>query len=463
MRRLVFAAFSVFAAGCLTDDPAAPALSPDEQLPGGTTTNTVLLGTNAFIKPVTNITSEHRGQFFSGNSFFNQAWVQAPASTTARDGLGPLFNARSCSGCHFKDGRGRPPLEPEEPFESMLLRIGLPGQGEHGEPRADPLYGGQLQPFGVAGVPGEGTPRVTYQEVSGTYADGEAYSLLSPSYSIENPALGAPDDELLISARVAPAVVGLGLLQALPLERLEELADPDDLDGDGISGKLNWVWDVTAGTLAAGRFGWKAEQPSVRQQSAGAFLGDLGVTSSLFTEQDCTSAEVECLAAEAGGTPEIDDQLLDRIELYGLLLAVPVRERWKDAELLRGRALFHDAGCSGCHVPNHRTGTLAGFPEVSDQSIWPYTDLLLHDMGPELSDGRPVFAAEAAEWRTPPLWGLRFYRIVNGHDRLLHDGRARGVAEAILWHGGEAEAAREIFRALPAHDRARLIAFVESL
>ena len=463
MKRSVVAALALFAAGCLTDDPAAPALSPDEQLPGGATTNTVLLGTNAFIKPVANITSEHRGQFFSGNSFFNQAWVQAPASTSARDGLGPLFNARSCSGCHFKDGRGRPPLEPEESFESMLLRIALPGRGEHGEPLADPVYGGQLQPFGITGVPGEGTPRVTYQEVLGNYADGEPFGLLSPSYSIESPALGAPSDELLISARVAPAVVGLGLLEALPLERLEELADPDDLDGDGISGKLNWVWNVSAGALTPGRFGWKAEQPTVRQQSAGAFLGDLGVTSSLFSEQDCTSMELECLAAVDGGTPEIEDQLLDRIELYGLLLAVPVRERWNDAELLRGRALFHEAGCAGCHVPNHETGTLPGFPEVSEQSIWPYTDLLLHDMGPELSDGRPVFDAEGPEWRTPPLWGLRFYQIVNGHDRLLHDGRARGVAEAILWHGGEAEAAREVFRTLPAHDRARLIAFVESL
>jgi CxxC motif-containing protein (DUF1111 family) len=442
---------------------APPELDPSEQLPGGAATNRLLLGANAFTMPAGNLSADHENLFFAGNSFFNQNWVQAPASTTARDGLGPLFNARSCAGCHFKDGRGRPPLEAGEAFSGLLLRLSIPGSGEYGEPLPEPNYGSQLQPFAVAGVPTEGVPSVEYHVVPGEYGDGESYELLAPSYAIE-PAPGVPlAADTLISPRVAPAMVGLGLLEAIPQERLEALADPDDQNRDGISGRINHVYDVTLETITVGRFGWKAEQPSVRQQSAGAFAGDLGLTTSLFPLDDCAANEQACAEAPNGGEPEVDDATLDRVELYSRVLAVPIRQHWKDADVLRGRDLFFEAGCAGCHVPNHTTATSAPIPEASAQKIWPYTDLLLHDMGPGLSDDRPAFAAEGSEWRTPPLWGLRFYSVVNGHDRLLHDGRARGVAEAILWHDGEAAAAREAFRSLPKAQRTLLIGFVESL
>lgn len=434
-----------------------------EWLPGGATTNTLLLGSNAFTLPAENITAEHESLFFSGNSFFNQAWVQAPSSTESRDGLGPLFNARSCAACHFKDGRGRPPLEPDEPFVGLLLRLSIPGSGSHGEPLPDPSYGGQLQPFSILGVPPEGSPRVTYREVSGAFSDRTPYQLREPTYQVEELAYGPLSAEVLISPRVAPAVIGLGLLEAIPVARLEALADPDDADGDGISGRLNYVWDASSSSVAPGRFGWKAEHPTVRQQSAGAFLGDVGITSALFATQDCTDAQPECRSALSGGEPEISEHLMDRVELYARLLAVPVRSGWDDEPVLRGKWLFREAGCAGCHVPRHETGDVAGLPEVSGQVIWPYTDLLLHDMGEGLADHRPVFAADGREWRTPPLWGIGFYQTVNGHQLLLHDGRARGVAEAILWHGGEAEPAREAFRRMSSEERQSLITFIESL
>jgi CxxC motif-containing protein (DUF1111 family) len=456
-------ALALVACGGAPDEAVHTAPPAEERMPGGATTNTLLGGSNAFTMPAANITAEHEELFYAGNGFFNQAWVQAPSSTEGRDGLGPLFNARSCAACHFKDGRGRPPLTEDEAFLGMLFRIGPPELGEHGAPAPDPTYGGQLQPFAVLDVVAEGTPRVRTTEVTGEYADGDVYTLLRPEYSIEEPAYGPLDPALAISPRVAPAMIGLGLLEAITEARLAELADPDDADADGVSGRINRVWDAAAAETATGRFGWKAEQPSVLQQSAGAFLGDMGLTTELFTEQDCTDAEPECAAATSGGAPEVSPELLERVAVYGRLVAVPLRVGSAKPGVLRGRELFLASGCGSCHVPRHETGEVDGFPELSGQVIFPYTDLLLHDMGDELSDGRPSFGAEGNEWRTPPLWGLGRYPVVNDHDRLLHDGRARGVAEAILWHGGEAEEARERFRTLSAVDRARLVEFVESL
>lgn len=441
----------------------SPSPDPAERLPGGDTTNTLLLGAGAFSRPAGNISEEHELDFYTGNSFFNQSWVTAPASTDSRDGLGPLFNARSCASCHFKDGRGKPPEDDTEEFLGLLLRLSIPGAEEGEAPVPDPVYGGQLQPFSIQDVPAEGDPRVTYRERKGTYDDGGSYTLLEPSYEISDPGYGELPPDLQVSPRVAPATFGLGLLEAISEERLRELADPDDEDGDGISGRINRVVDVRTGDIVVGRFGWKAEQPSVKQQSAGAFLGDMGITTSLFAQQDCTEAEADCAAAADGGEPEISDELLEKVALYARLLAVPVRPEWDDPEVLEGKKLFEAVGCGSCHVGRHETGEDAELEETSSQIIFPYTDLLLHDMGEGLSDGRPSFGATGAEWRTPPLWGLGRYRDVNGHDRLLHDGRARGVAEAILWHGGEAEAAQQNFKALSRSDRDALIRFVESL
>lgn len=439
---------------------------PAERLPGGTSTNTLLLGVNAFTRPAENILSEHEPLFFTGNSFFNQAWVEAPSSTTARDGLGPLFSARSCAACHFKDGRGRPPLESDESFLSLIVGVGVIEQEqEEAHLVKDPVYGNQLQPFAIPDVPVEASPQVHYEVLKETYADGQPYELMHPTYEIVNPAYGDPSEALVLMPRVAPHVAGMGLLDAIPEERLRELEDPEDSDGDGISGRVRMVNDVVSNQLKPGRYGWKAEKPTILQQVATAFRNDIGITSPVFASDDCTVTQTQCLNTPSGGEPEISQDIFGKVVAYNHLLAVPVRPLWDDPEVLRGKKLFQELNCVGCHVPSHETGE-SEFEELSFQQIFPYTDLLLHDMGKELSDAIPpglTPPAEAQEWRTPPLWGIGRVETVNGHTRFLHDGRARNMEEAILWHGGEAESSREAFKALSSEERALILKFLESL
>jgi len=417
---------------------------------------------NAFSLPARNLPEARRPQFFVGNSFFNQNWIAAPASVAARDGLGPLFNARSCSGCHFKDGRGQPPAA-GEPMDTMLVRISVPGEGPHGGPKRHPVYGDQIQGQSIPGVRREADVFVTYEEVAGRFGDGEPFSLRRPAYRIANLGYGELDRPLLLSPRVSPAIVGLGLLEAIPAAALERSADPDDRDSDGISGRVNIVWDAVREGMAIGRFGWKAEQPTVLQQTAAAFAGDIGITTSLFPRDDRSELEPAGAAARAHAGPEASAQVLHAVALYARSLAVPAARTDGDARAVGGRELFAVARCSACHTPTARTGDYPDQPELANQTIRPFTDLLLHEMGSELADRRPSFAASGSEWRTPPLWGVGLVGKVNGHTFLLHDGRARNVSEAILWHGGEAAASRERFRTMPAQDRAALIAFVNSL
>ncbi len=437
-----------------------PALAPDPLLGGGTTVFDTSV--NAFGQPAANQPLAERPHFFTGNALFNRNWVTAPSSTVGSDGLGPIFNALSCSGCHFKDGRGRPPVG-DEPFETLLVRLSVPGEDPIDGSVAEPRYGHQLGNRAIRGVPAEGAPRLEYEERPGAYGDGTSYSLRAPRLAIDDLAYGPLAPDVQTSVRVAQQIIGLGLLEALDEATVLATADPDDTDGDGISGRANRVWDRRQGATVLGRFGWKANAPTLEQQTAGAFLGDIGITSPLFLDEDCTSVEAACVAAPNGGAPEVDQLKLDLVMFYVTLLAVPARRAIDDAQARRGEALFASAGCGGCHTTTLVTGELPGFPAVSHQTIHPYTDLLLHDMGPDLADGRADFLASGSEWRTPPLWGLGLVPTVNDHTFLLHDGRARGFAEAILWHGGEAETAREAFRTMPAADRAALVRFLETL
>lgn len=416
---------------------------------------------DAYTKSAKGLDFDQEGTFQVGNIFNGDNWVVAPASTAQRDGLGPVYNATSCSACHSRDGRGRPP-EPGEAMLSMLIRLSVPGSDEHGGPLPEPRYGGQLQPQGIPGVPGEGTPEISWEEESGEYADGTRYSLRRPSVTITDLSFGPMQDDVMFSPRVAPPQYGLGLLEAVPGDAILSRADPDDLDGDGISGRTNHVWDAVNQTMALGRFGWKANVPSIRHQTAGALNGDIGITSSVFPDENCVEGQSACAEAEDGGAPEIDEDILDAIVFYGQTLAVPARRDYREPEVLRGRAQFRALGCASCHVPSLTTGEHE-IEALSGQRIWPYTDLLLHDMGDDLADGRPDFEASGNEWRTPPLWGIGLLETVNGHQYLLHDGRARGFAEAILWHGGEAEASRAAFVALSKDDREALLAFLASL
>lgn len=438
--------------------PAPPAAA----LSGGETTvfDTTI---NAFSLPARNLVPDQRRAFFVGNTFFNDNWVVAPASTEGRDGLGPTFNAPSCASCHFKDGRAAPPTKPGEDRPGLLIRLAVPGADAYGGPLPDPRYGGQLNDRGIPGVAAEGRLKRTVESVPGSYTDGEPYVLERPVYAFEDLAFGPLDPAVMISPRVAPAMPGLGLLEAVPEASILARADPDDADGDGISGRPNRVWDQAAGATRLGRFGWKANQPTIEQQVAGAFLGDIGVTSRLNPEQNCPDSQPDCQRAPSGGAPELDDHKLERVTRYSQTLAVPARRGLDDPEVRRGEALFAEARCTACHLPELRTGPDAAFPQLADQVIHPYTDLLLHDMGEGLADGRPDYLATGSEWRTPPLWGIGLVKTVNGHTRFLHDGRARDLAEAILWHAGEATAARDAFRALSRIDRAALLRFLNSL
>ena len=453
-------------AGIATDslrasDNLSGEVSP-KALSGGETT-VFDTSKNAFTFAARNLKAERKAQFFTGNSFFNENWVAAPASTAGRDGLGPLFIARSCSACHFKDGRDQAPGEGEF-ARTLVVRLSLPGKdAKTGGPISEPVYGGQLQTRALPGVKAEADVRMHWVEVKGQHTDGEAYSLRRPQYAFTNVAYGAMHKMMRSSVRVAPAAIGLGLLEAIPVATLEKLADAEDKDGDGISGRVNRVWDFATQKHKVGRFGWKAEQPSVRQQVSGAFNDDMGLTTSLFAHENHSTTQAKQIAFTSGGSPEVSDDILNAVVLYSRTLAVPARRDVDAPGIQKGEKLFRTIGCAKCHIPELQTGADTDLQELANQTIQPFTDLLLHDMGEGLADGRGVFAASGQEWRTPPLWGIGLIKTVNGHTELLHDGRARNLAEAILWHGGEAETAKEQFRSLSKAEREALLRFLESL
>jgi CxxC motif-containing protein (DUF1111 family) len=433
----------------------------DEEMSAGKTT---VYETNrrAFSLPAANMSTKRRGQFAVGHSFFNMPWVEAPASTRIRDGLGPHFLGRSCTACHTHDGRAEPPEDGEQPM-GLLMRLSIPGRDKFGAPLAEPTYGGQFNNQAITGVNPEGKIEIRYEEIPGQYADGTPYSLRKPSYSFTDLGYGPMHADTMVSPRIAQQVIGMGLLEAIPEKTIRSLADPDDRDGDGVSGRPNRVWDVTSNTRKLGRFGWKANSPTVAHQTAAAAHGDIGITSRFFPAEECLAAQKDCHAALNGGKPEIDDKNLATLVFYTSTIAVPARRNVDSPQVLRGKRLFHEARCTACHVPKHVTGKVEAFPELSRQTIRPYTDLLLHDMGPGLADNRPDFEATGAEWRTPPLWGIGLFETVNKHTTYLHDGRARNLAEAVLWHGGEAESAKQTFAGMSKEEREALIAFLNSL
>lgn len=397
-----------------------------------------------------------------GHSFFNQNWVAAPASASGRDGLGPLFQARSCSACHNKDGRGAPPPAGEQML-AMLLRISIPGQSAHGGPHPEPTYGLQLDERAIPGVTPAGAVEMSYKEQPGSFPDGEAYSLRRPTYKLTKPGYGEFHPETLTSPRVAPAVYGDGLLELVPEQAILDLAKVESEEGFGIAGRPNYVWDEEKQATVLGRFGWKANEPGLRQQIAHAFVSDIGITSSLEPQEPLSEAMAALRDLPRGGSPEVSDKIFGRVVAYIRTIAVPARRDWTDETVLHGKRVFTEARCASCHTPKLQTGNDPEFLEISNQTIRPYTDLLLHDMGDGLSDGRPDYLATGRDWRTAPLWGVGLVETVNRHTYFLHDGRARNLQEAILWHGGEAEKSREAYRRLSATDRSALLRFLASL
>jgi CxxC motif-containing protein (DUF1111 family) len=425
----------------------------EEKLGGGTTIPFSRYEKESFGRSAMNISREHWTNFFYSKIPFVRDWTRVAGTSP----VGPTFNATSCSSCHFRDGRGRPPEGAEAFPISMVFRIGAADSSGQWGP--DPVYGGQIRTHAVDGLPAPGNVRINYQSVHGIFEDGTEYELRKPECRLVNLSHGEPKRHLSISARVAPATFGLGLLEAVPDAEIMRRADPMDRDGDGISGCARVLRDVETGSHALGRFGWKAGQPTIRQQAARAFSEDMGITSPLFGGQEYTRGD----HPGAVRSPEISREQLDSVVFYLKLIGVPGRRDWNNSNVRRGKALFNFIGCARCHVEELHTGNVDHLPELSNQIIHPYTDILLHDMGPGLADPLPEGSIDGTEWRTAPLWGIGLVHVVSEHTNFLHDGRARNIEEAILWHGGEAESAQSQYCRLSANDRSALLEFLNSL
>ena len=447
-----------------------------EERSAGAATVRVTLDANAFSQPSGNISFEDELNFKVGNGLFRKIWVSSPASTLASDGLGPLFNARSCQRCHIKDGRGHPPEGPDDNSISMFLRISIPDEtvtmteiADYIGTAPDPNYGNQLQDFALPGHQAEYRLQVDYQEIEVELADGTIVNLREPTYSATELGYGPLHPDAMLSPRIAPQMIGLGLLAAIPAADILAHADPDDANEDGISGRPSIVWSDQFERPMLGRFGLKAGSATVNEQSAGAFAGDIGISNPLHPSPagECTPKQTVCQNAPHGAgdarAHEIDEVGLELVTFYSQNLGVPARRDVDDPQVLRGKKVFYDNGCTACHQPAFVTHRLKDQPAQSFQLIWPYTDMLLHDMGPGLADNRPENTATGSEWRTPPLWGVGLTKQVSDHTYFLHDGRARSLLEAVLWHGGEAQQARDKVVGLSTDDRDALLRFLESL
>ncbi|MGF6204237.1 di-heme oxidoredictase family protein [Pseudomonas frederiksbergensis] len=454
------------------DAPRFTQAEPGEARSGGSAT-VRKTDQNSFSLPSANLPPSRRVDFSVGNSFFRSPWVIAPSTTTARDGLGPLFNTNACQNCHIKDGRGHPPTPDAANAVSMLVRLSIPDTPayakviEHLGVVPEPVYGGQFQDMSVPGVAPEGKVRVDYTPVPIRFKDGTEVELRKPVLQITQLGYGPMHPDTRFSARVAPPMIGLGLLEAIPDEAILANAAAQAKDKNGIAGRPNQVWDDAQQKTVLGRFGWKAGQPNLNQQNVHAFSGDMGLTTSLRPFDDCTDAQTACKQAPNGngpnGEPEVSDNILRLVLFYSRNLAVPARRDVSAPQVLAGKNLFFQAGCQSCHTPKYTTAADAAEPELANQVIRPYSDLLLHDMGDGLADNRTEFKASGRDWRTPPLWGIGLTQAVSGHTQFLHDGRARNLLEAVLWHGGEASAAQQQVLSFNAEQRAALLAFLNSL
>nr|WP_284378845.1 di-heme oxidoredictase family protein [Amylibacter marinus] len=458
-----------------TSDFSAP--EKFESNPAGAASVPVRKNSDAFSDPSANISFADQLNFRLGNALFRKLWVSSPSSTLASDGLGPLYNARSCQRCHLKDGRGHPPANNDDRAVSLVLALARPDPHPDTSDITgylatlpDPTYGAQFQDLAAPGHAAEGRFEITTTDYPITFADGTEITLQRPEYHLHDLAYGPMHPQTIAAPRIAPQMIGLGLLEAIDPTDIIAHADPDDADGDGISGRANMVYSGALGQTALGRFGLKATSASVLDQSAAAFSNDIGISSPLHPagHGDCTPNQPACRAAPNGNTPthdnaEISAEALRLVTFYARNLGVPKRRRVDAPEVLQGKQIFYDSGCIACHRPKFVTQRLTHLPEQSFQLIWPYTDMLLHDMGPDLADGVSAARATGREWRTPPLWGIGLTQQVSGHTRFLHDGRARNLLEAILWHGGEAETAKQQVLRLSKPQRDALIAFIESL
>lgn len=429
--------------------PVAQIPELGERLNAGGETTVFVTDETAFENPSANLTAEQIEEHDAGDEEFDVVFDLAGSDVSP--GLGPRFNHNQCSACHPADGRSEFPADINE-LSGLLYRVSI-GNDLNTGPLEVPNYGKQAQNQAIPGIAPELDYKVTWEEITETLLDGTVVNLRKPTFSYENPYMPVPQN-LLIAPRIAPPIIGLGLLEAIPESDILALVDENDQNGDNISGKANYVINPETGVRELGRFGWKANTSTLRVQTAGAYLDDMGITSDIFSMDEVNDGFKD--------DPEISSEVLELVTFYTQTLAVPAPRNIEDENIRRGSAIFESIQCASCHVPKQRT-LEASIDALANQTIWPYTDMLLHDMGEGLSDGRADFLATETEWKTRPLWGIGLTETVSGHTDLLHDGRARNIMEAILWHGGEAQASKDKFKILDAEDRADLMAFINSM
>lgn len=445
------AALAIISGCAMLAGPAAKGISDD-----------ATVGTEQFVPIASLPDAQSLERYERGFALLQQVWQIAPGTDAQHDGLGPLFNAASCQGCHSVATRRQVPENSGERLISALVRVSVRQDGT-GETLPHPAYGAQLNELSIISVPAEVRIQVRYTDRKVELADGTPVWVREPELVFHDPQYGALDRRVMTSLRAAPPIEGTGLLDLVPEEVLLEYADPDDKNRDGVAGRANTVPHEPSGNTVIGRLGWKANAADLRTQIATALHEDMGLTSVVFPRSACTPVQADCLRAPSGGDPEVTAAMLDDLTFFLTWLAPPARRHVDDAETRRGEALFRSTGCAACHRETLTTGENARYPALSRLEFHPYTDLLLHDLGAGLADGRPDHEASGGDWRTPPLWGLGLAQAANPTARFLHDGRARTLTEAILWHAGEAQRSRDRFRSLNAADREALLRFLDSL
>ena len=475
---------------------------------------------HGFSTPIVTLSAQELEIHLAGDAHFETSFTTAPNNEHPElDGLGPVFNNQDCNSCHQRDGRPSTLTIPEGQERILLgadagifLRISI-DDGECLIPAADnnyckntpvPDFGTQLFHRGVLKARadwsenpfiGQANVYLSYQTEDFTYPDGTSITLKKPVFEIDGLYDVSPEQQadsalkqanINFSPRNGMPVFGLGLLELIPEQDILALADESDTDNDGISGRPNWVYDIIkdnnneALPVSLGRFGWKANTPSVRVQSLGALRGDMGITNPLFPDESIANTALhESYLTRTGfvdtgvdenGHSEADQAFSDEVVFYAETLAVPNRRNVNDQNVVAGAILFEQVNCTGCHNPSFVTasgdvsvGGVSAPAALKGQSIYPFTDMLLHDMGADLADNRRDFTANGLEWKTRPLWGIGLTKTVNSAAGFLHDGRADNVEEAILWHGGEALNSKTAFAALSSVERGQLVSFVMSL
>lgn len=439
------------------DEDYQPLPSSQERIYAGGETTIFSETSNSFSQPAANLSAANLIKHLRGDADFEATFVTAPAETNS--GSGPIYNNRACENCHSKDGRAPFPSDLNAINGGFLMRTSLPGKNEHGGPVPVPGFGTQIQNHALFGYEPEAKYKVTYTSTTETLADGTEVTLKKPHYSLTNTYIPMPGNALL-SPRLAPTVFGLGLLESIPESEILSHQDINDDDGDGISGKANFVYDVASNSMKLGRFGWKANVATILEQCASAYRDDMGITSYYFPQE---SGFGQTNGDDGlGDDPELPDETLNDVAFYARTLAVPAARNVDDKNVQHGEQIFQTINCAKCHIPKMQTGANA-IPAIANQTIFPFTDMLLHDMGEGLADNRSDYKANGREWRTTPLWGIGLTQVSNGHTDLLHDGRAKSITEAILWHGGEAEFSKSAFKALSTKDRKDFLAFIKSM